>query len=70
MIILVDEKRLKEKLNEYGTTMGILSKKIGISRHSLYNKVKSKTEFKASEIANISQFLKLTDEDVNLIFFN
>ncbi len=70
MIILIDEKKLKEKLKEYGTTMGILSEKIGISRHSLYNKVKNKTEFKASEISNISQFLKLTDEDVNSIFFN
>ncbi len=70
MIILIDEKKLKEKLKEYGTTMSILSEKVGISRYSLYNKIKNKTEFKASEIARISNFLKLTNEDVNSIFFN
>jgi uncharacterized protein YfkK (UPF0435 family) len=36
----------------------------------MYNKVKGKSEFKASEMAALAKLLKLSDKDIPLIFFN
>lgn len=46
-----------------------LAKKLGISLQALYNKINNEAEFKASEIANITEILKLSKLEREQIFF-
>lgn len=48
----------------------IIANLLGISLPSLYSKINNDTDFKASEIYKIAEFLKLNADDVNLIFFD
>jgi len=42
---------------------------LGLSRQSLYNKIKGVREFKTSEITKLCELLRLTDEEKRLVFF-
>lgn len=63
-----------EKLNDYivksGYTRNYIAKAIGITRHSLYLKIRNFTEFKASEIEALCRLLCIDDPaERDAIFF-
>lgn len=46
-----------------------LAKKLNISLQTLYNKISNTVEFKASEISELCNILKLSNKKRDLIFF-
>lgn len=66
---MTDVEKLREKISDSGLTITAISRKTGILRETLYNKVSGVSEFKASEIAAISKVLQLSQEERDAIFF-
>lgn len=66
---MTNSELLREKIDESGMTMVAISKKTGIKRETLYNKLSGKSEFTASEMVALSQVLRLTMEERDAIFF-
>lgn len=46
-----------------------LAEMLGISRQSMYLKMKGEREFKTSEVAKLCEVLRLTDKEKTLVFF-
>lgn len=46
-----------------------LSKELGLNENTFANKMNNKSEFKASEISQLTNLLDLTEEEKNTIFF-
>ena len=67
---MINTKLLEKKISDSGMTMVSLAEKTGISRESLYNKLKENTEFKASEIFSLSKVLRLSTRERYAIFFD
>ena len=59
---------LQEKVGQYieanGTTMGAVADKLGISRSSLFNKLRGSNEFSLSEAFNLSSILGITVDEL------
>lgn len=66
---MVDVGKLKSTIRESGITMVALSRKTGILRETLYNRLNGTGEFTASEIAALSLVLGLTTNERDEIFF-
>lgn len=47
----------------------LLAKRIGISKKTLYSRMRGDTPFNQKEIASISRVLKLSDRQIVSIFF-
>ena len=60
---------LQGKMREKGYTIESLARILRLSRTGLFNKIHNKAEFLISEVRAIAESLKLTDDDVQLIFF-
>lgn len=60
---------LKKKMRDTGMTMVAISKKSGILRETLYNRLKGIGEFNASEIASLTRTLGLSVSERDSIFF-
>lgn len=60
---------LKFRIEDSGMTMVSLSKKSGITRETLYNRLNGIGEFTASEIVGLSNALKISKKDRDDIFF-
>lgn len=60
---------LNYKIEEIKIPITTIAEKMGISRQSLYLKMKGNREFKTSEIAKLCDILRLTNDEKNLIFF-
>ena len=58
---------LQEKVGQYveanETTMGAVADKLGISRSSLFNKLRGSNEFSLSEALNLSRILGMTVDE-------
>lgn len=65
---MVDIERLRATIKESGMTMTSISKKSGIVRETLYNRLDGIGEFTASEITGLSVALKLTRTERDEIF--
>lgn len=61
-------KLLKEKIDDSGMTMVAIAKKTDILRETLYNRLKGKGEFTASEITALTGILNLTRDERDEIF--
>lgn len=61
---------LENKVKESGYRLDYICEKLGITRQAWLNKLKNINEFKQSEIAKLSELLKLTHDEINLIFFD
>lgn len=61
---------LKEKIDDSGMTMIAISKKSGILRETLYNRMNGKGEFTASEIVSLTKVLNLTRDERDEIFLH
>jgi hypothetical protein len=46
-----------------------IANEMGISRQTLYLKMKGEREFKSSEVYKLCEILRLTDEEKTLVFF-
>lgn len=66
---MVNTKMLQEAMRNHGYTIDKLAEKIGRSRTGLFNKIHNKTEFRLSEIDQISRVLKISKADRIRIFF-
>ena len=60
---------LREKIEQSGMSIAFISEKCGFSRETFYNRME-KPDFKASEIVSLTNVLRLSKEDRDLIFFN
>ena len=54
---MVNTRLLEETIRNSGMTMVAVAEKSGILRETLYNKLRGTSEFKASEITNLSKVL-------------
>lgn len=59
---------LKEKISDSGITMTALSKKSGIVRETLYNRLAGVGDFTATEIVGLTSALKLSKAEREEIF--
>ena len=64
-----DTNALRQKIEQSGLKLQHIAKEMGITRFSLSNKLKSETEFKASEIRMMCQILGISQSEMNDIFF-
>lgn len=60
---------LREKIRESGYKISFLASKCGITPQGFYPKLNGKREFSQREITVLRELLKLTPEDVAMIFF-
>lgn len=60
---------LRTKIRETGMTVTAVARKSGILRETLYNRMRGDSEFKASEIRDLSEILRLTRREQDEIFF-
>ena len=67
---MVNTRLLEETIRNSGMTMVTVAEKSGILRETLYNKLRGTSEFKASEITNLSKVLRLSARERDDIFFN
>lgn len=65
-----DSNALKKKIKEYGMSVSELSRRSGICRQTLYNRLDGKGEWKASEVIEISKALRLTKAERESIFLS
>lgn len=66
---MTDFEMLKRKINESGMTITAIAKKCGILRETLYNRLKGKGEFNASEIVALANTLHMSKQERDAIFF-
>lgn len=62
--------KLKAVIIDRGVKRSAVADAIGCSRFSIYKKLDGKTEFKASEVVKMSEFLRLSQEERDEIFFD
>jgi predicted transcriptional regulator len=67
---VADSITLKMKIKEYGMSVSELSRRSGICRQTLYNRLNGKGEWKASEVIGISKALRLTKTERESIFLS
>ena len=65
---MTDIEMLLDKIKESGMTMIAISEKSGIKRANLYNRLRNRGEFTASEIVALSDVLRLTKAERDKIF--
>ena len=66
---MINYKKLNDKVRNSGLKKSYIAKKLGLTPYGLAKKLNGETEFKASEMANISEVLNLTGEMREEIFF-
>lgn len=66
--IMTDMNLLKEKIDKSGMTMVAISRKSGILRETLYNRMNGVGEFTATEIVSLSKVLGLSNKERDKIF--
>ena len=66
--IMTDMNLLKEKIDKSGMTMIAISRKSGILRETLYNRMNGVGEFTATEIVSLSKVLGLSNKERDKIF--
>lgn len=66
---MTDKRLLKELMKNSHYTISKMAKDLGISRQCFSKKINGITEFKQTEILNISKRLNLSNEQMYQIFF-
>lgn len=67
---MINVELLKNKIDESGYKLKFISKQLNITYQGFLNKINGSSEFKLSEISYLTDLLKLTIEEKELIFFN
>lgn len=65
----MDYEKLNSFIDESGLKKNKIADYIGLTPYGLSQKLKGKTEFKASEIVKISRILNLNKKERDAIFF-
>lgn len=65
---LADTKLLRQRITASGTTITAVARVLCMSRENFYNRLQS-GEFTVSEMMKLSDFLRLTDDEKDAIFF-
>lgn len=65
---MTDVEKLKKCIDDSGMTMVAIAEKTGISRETIYNRMKT-GDFKLSEICALSRALRMSKEKRDEIFF-
>lgn len=65
---MTDVEKLKKCIDDSGMTMVAIAEKTGISRETIYNRMKT-GDFKLSEICALSRTLRMSKEKRDEIFF-
>lgn len=65
---MTDVEKLKKCIDDSGMTMVAIAEKTGISRETIYNRMKT-GDFKLSEICALSSTLRMSKEKRDEIFF-
>ena len=60
---------LNEKIRDSGLKLNFIADKLGIVWMTLRRKIDGENDFKQSEIAQLQDLLRLSDEEVGIIFF-
>lgn len=60
---------LNERIERSRIPITAIAEGLGISRQSLYHKMKGERDFKTNEVTKLCEILRLTDEEKNIIFF-
>ncbi len=67
----MNSKKLLEVIDASGLKYRFIAEQLGISYYTLNKKIKSMTEFKASEISTLCELLNISDlEEMKTIFFS
>lgn len=66
---MTNSKELEIQLIRKNVSKKALAKALGISEMALFNKLNGVSEFKASEIDKATNFLRLTRDERDVIFF-
>lgn len=65
------ENNLKAEMAKFGITLEALSKAIGMTRQSLYNKISGKTDWRLKDMVKIYQFFNQYENiELDLLFAN
>lgn len=68
---MTDTVRLKEEIKRSGLKKGWIALELGLSSYGFHRKINNESEFKAGEIKNLCQLLKITSlKKKEEIFFN
>lgn len=60
---------LRKVIDDQGLKMSALADKVGMSRQSLYLKIKGDREFDQGEMMSLKKALRLSDKEFMAIFF-
>lgn len=66
---MTDTVKLRKAIAAKGIKLGFVAEAVGLSCYGLQRKINNKSEFKAGEIAALSELLDLTTEERDEIFF-
>ena len=66
---MVDLELLQSTVKKSGLRNLFIAEKLGLSPEGYYKKLRGTTEFKVSEVACLSEILRLTAEERDSIFF-
>lgn len=61
---------LRKKIEQSGLKLTYVAERLGLTYQGFKKKLDGDTEFKASEIAVLKDLLKLSDAEVQAIFFD
>ena len=67
---MVNTKKLKGKIIEKGSSIGILAEQIGINRSTLYRKLKGQCPLTINDADLIAMSLNLSSKEAHEIFFS
>lgn len=67
--VIMTTDKIKKLIDDRGITVKYLAKKANISTATLYNRMSNIGDFRASEITNITNALRLSREERDDIFF-
>lgn len=67
---MLNAELLQKKIANSGMSITFISKKVGITRETLYNKINGKSDFSATEIVALTELLRLTRAERDKIFLD
>lgn len=65
----MEYRKLNEKIEDSGYKKSFIATKLGLSKETLFNRVKGRTPWKITEIYKLENLLNLKKEDIINIFF-
>jgi DNA-binding phage protein len=61
---------LRQKIDDSGLKMSFIAEQLNMTPQGLYKKLKDGSDWLFSQVMIIKKLLQLSDEEVNIIFFN